>query len=240
MEQTIQHRKSEVQAVQKKISNLQTEFDRQSIHLLAKQTATADASKALFYQEQADLRVEIETQKHIIDRNNAKITEHENKLESLNGARGQLKYEIEREEIALTSTKQETDRLLRENSQLEASKDLLQSEIGELSGDRSQLQSEITDHEAVKMRLIEDIRALEAEYERDKLAKDENIAKLNASILDLSQNLDLIQEKERLIRTDLATWQRSLDEKDKNLRIRELKVEQGENKIVQNAGLLNL
>lgn len=240
LEQKIQHRKNEAQAVQESLTQLQAEFDRNTIRLLAEQTATLDATKVIFENEQADLKETIEKQSLVIDRNNTKITEQDKALELATNAVSQIIYEIEREERALTDAKQQTDKLIRSKSELSADKLALELSITLLEERKLTVETEAVEQIKAKGLIIDDINELQEVYDKDKLDKDQTIAFLNTKILDLSQKATVIQDKERLIRTDLATWQESLAEKDKNLRLRERKVEQGEDKIVQNANLLNL
>lgn len=148
--------------------------------------------------------------------------------------------EMNSAEAKLNDTKALNDELIKQNSQLGLARDLVLSEISSLDTARSIAQTATMESEALKMRLIEDVQSLEVEHDEKVQDKEKSIALIDAKILESSQQLDLVQDKERLIRGDLATWQRTLEEKDKNLRIRERKVDEGENKIVNNASLMNL
>lgn len=240
LEQTIQHRKSELQAVQRKLTDLQTEFDRKTLRLLEEQSETLDKSKRILIDEQADIRDQIERQKRVIERNTSQILGFEIAVVELNEVIAGIHSEMNSAEAKLNDTKALNDELIKQNSQLGLARDLVLSEISSLDTARSIAQTATMESEALKMRLIEDVQSLEVEHDEKVQDKEKSIALIDAKILESSQQLDLVQDKERLIRGDLATWQRTLEEKDKNLRIRERKVDEGENKIVNNASLMNL
>lgn len=186
------------------------------------------------------LKKEIDEQSSILEKNTSKIVGNQAAIEELKEVQNILHDEINAAEIKLSETAQKNERLAKENNQIVLQIDSLNSDAAALSQTNNVLQQDIAQSEALKMRLDEDIQTLESDYEQEKATKEVSISKLDVKLLDKSQELDLIQDKERLIRTDLASWQRSLEEKDKNLRLREVKVEEGENKIVTNANLLNL
>lgn len=80
----------------------------------------------------------------------------------------------------------------------------------------------------------------EAEYADKTASKEKIIQTLDTKILAVTQALEERQLAETSTRDELAKMQRTLDERDRNLRIRETKVEQGESKLIQNANLMNL
>lgn len=78
------------------------------------------------------------------------------------------------------------------------------------------------------------------EYATKIANKEEILKNLNANLLKITQELDEKQRIESSIRDELAVTHRLQDERDKNLRVREAKIEQGESKLIQNANLMNL
>lgn len=85
-------------------------------------------------------------------------------------------------------------------------------------------------------------RAHEAEtaYASKINGKEAKIKLLDAKTLKITQDLEERQRVELSTRDDIAKMRREINERDKNLRIREAKVEQGEDKIINNANLMNL
>lgn len=84
------------------------------------------------------------------------------------------------------------------------------------------------------------IDAYEVEFANLVAEKEKRLKLLDAKALALKQKLDLQDKVEADTRLEFANRQRRLDEWEKNLRVRESKVELGENKLINNANLLNL
>lgn len=197
-------------------------------------------AKQPLFKELDVLKVKIQSQEKAITDNASEIILQEEALEGLLSLAKEANNKLSVAETSLTEVNERTEHSLSENKRQSDVKELLQADISELETYNNILHSETTEAEALKMKLIEDIQGLETEYTEKKEQNDKNIEFLDAQILEKSQNIETIQEKEYLIRTDLAKWQKRLEDQDKNLRIRELKVQEGETKIVQNANLLNL
>jgi chromosome segregation ATPase len=116
--------------------------------------------------------------------------------------------------------------LERQNSVLAEQKTAKEAEI-----------SRLTETEA---NLLVRVGELDDEYAGKIAEKEQSLELLNAKVLDQANNLDKMHQEEQIIRNDLAAWQKRLEAKDQNLRIREAKVEGGEEKLIQNSNLLSL
>lgn len=81
---------------------------------------------------------------------------------------------------------------------------------------------------------------LEEKYNNATVSKEAEIKLLDAKLLAGRQEIEQYQQEMQTTRISLAERQKQLDERDLNLRIREAKVEQGEDKIIRNSNLLNL
>lgn len=116
----------------------------------------------------------------------------------------------------------------------------LQRDIGTAEEQKRALESRLETLQATKDSLAHKIATLDADYNQRVAEKGKIVEILDAKILDLSQQAENFAIQENAVRRDLATTQKMLEERDKNLRVRELKVEQGEGKLVANANLMNL
>lgn len=120
--------------------------------------------------------------------------------------------------------------------------------------DKRELELQVSALNDTKLQLAHDIATVEQQlkvaqtkviladkaYQAQVDEKQAAIAKLDASLLDRTQFIEALRQEESVLRSSMAAWQKTLEEKDKNLRIREQKVELGENKLIQNSNLLNL
>lgn len=140
------------------------------------------------------------------------------------------------------------------NQDLRGEKSVLESEIEELKQVRQTLQADIgslqTSHDDYKSHiseLREEFSELEDKTHRFKEDSEAQEAELTTKISMLeAKRTALIQDIEEnranddQVRDNLAAWQKSLEEQDSNLRIREAKAAQQEKAIVRNYKLLEM
>lgn len=104
------------------------------------------------------------------------------------------------------------------------------------STEQSMLAPLLDEEKAIHQRIVR----LEEEYATKSADKEAAQAIIDGKLLTSQQEWEQHQQEDTVVRNSLAEWQKRLEERDKNLRIRERKVEQGEGKLIQNSGLLNL
>lgn len=240
LEQTIQHRKSEVQAVQQKLNQLNDDIDKKTTILLAEQQEQLKLDKSNAHREIATLKAEIEeletfkttlTEENLILKNdyNALIIEL-----------GQANASIKNVHNSISDAK---DTLLTIRSKVRDHTSVNADVVNQITENNTILTTTrlaIDDLNSQKQQILTDISNLETKYSDIATEKELYISQLDAKISDLVVNLDNRQREEMITRNDIAIMQKSLDEQDKNLRIREEKVSQGEDRLVNNANLLNL
>lgn len=120
-----------------------------------------------------------------------------------------------------------------EKATLEQYISMLMDEKAGLEQSLTGLKAAIGEHQAK-------LDSIDAEYAQKTANKEASLKVLDAKLLSVSQRLERIAADEAVTRNEFATRQRTLDERDANLRIREAKVELGEAKLVNNANLMNL
>lgn len=124
--------------------------------------------------------------------------------------------------------------------ELKRTEEALTGQIAEL-----QIQDEQACDQLVAVR--KEVADLDSRLSALSLQYDQNMAKFvrEIDLLELKKDaleLDIIENRanDEAVRENLAKWQKTLDEKDDNLRIREAKVNQQEKAIARNYNLLNL
>lgn len=150
------------------------------------------------------------------------------------------KAELERLETTTKTHSIEHEQLKIDNESLKANNDSLNASLVILDAEIHGRNETITSLDTKISRLEAKITELTAKYDAEKAKKDKGLALLGVKLFEITQQIENRQTEEELVRKDLANWQSRLEERDKNLRIRESKVEQGENKMLRNSDLLNL
>jgi chromosome segregation ATPase len=173
----------------------------------------------------------------------------------------ELKREQGKVESELRATQSTVDELLEHRGELE-------QEVHRLKTTQADVKSDITGLEAQKIALLSDISALNQQvaalqadiadssgqlqvvrsaYNEEKVARTQlnerrrdEMALHERKALEKRQEYDQLDREMEAVRRDLAARAQAQDDRDRNLRIRELKVAQGEDKLQQNADLLNL
>lgn len=140
-----------------------------------------------------------------------------------------------------TITKQERLTSIRDSVKQSAKlKAEVELQVSTLNADKMALEGNIKQLIARRNVLERDITELDNIYAGKEAEKQLQLDKLDKKVLRATQELDKAQGDQDITRDRLATWERSLETRDKNIRIREAKVSQGENRLLQNSELLNL
>lgn len=122
----------------------------------------------------------------------------------------------------------------------QASKQQLELDISILSDKLTALTDSVVSLEAKEATHTQRMAELEEEYTAKLAEKEKSLALLDAKLLDRANQLQQNSDQFTIEKDRLATWQKQLDVRDKNLRVREINVETGESKLIQNSNLLNL
>lgn len=116
----------------------------------------------------------------------------------------------------------------------------LQRQVSELQDVKAQLKLDIaelnTELESKNARL----GGLEATYTTKKTEKEAELLIIVDKLYAKTEELTKVEQIMDIERRDIASRQQALDERDKNLRLREAKARNDEESIRSNAGLLNL
>lgn len=128
----------------------------------------------------------------------------------------------------------------KEISELENVKSDLKKTNSLLFSEELRLEDTIKEKKTVITELRQQIAMVTTELAEQETDKEKKLGLLNAKLLAVTTQIKQHIEEDMMIRRSLANWQKQLEERDQNLRMREAKVEQGEDKIVRNANLMNL
>lgn len=136
--------------------------------------------------------------------------------------------------------KKEVANLQQELANFNIEKDSVAINISALREEANDLKDQTTAKADKLEDIAIEISKLEEEFDSKKLQMTKDLELLQAKTNKQAQQLVESQANESKMRESLAYRQRELDERDKNLRIREARAEQSEAKIAQNANLLNI
>lgn len=175
-------------------------------------------------------------------------------LKSLNLQHDARLEEIDKDTAALETVKSHVNGFQEASIVLKTDTQRLQSAIRPLESEKVHLEQCVSDLVDKKRDLETSVNALDSEFAACELriiqaeakytvliTKKEAVVKnLDTKTLDMLHKIKESEVAESATREDLSRWQRVLEERDRNLRIRENKVEMGEDKLVQNSNLLNL
>lgn len=124
--------------------------------------------------------------------------------------------------------------------QYENTKLILKDDISDLNTYKKTLENDIEALEGVKSTWTDKMLTLDEEYSTKKQGLESDLANINAKLDEVTVIIEDKIAEDTKTRTDLATWEHALQERDANLRRRENKVSDGENKITRNSNLLKL
>lgn len=231
---------AEAQAAQRKLDELQAQFDRETTRLRVAQHKELTEARAVLLAAIEDAQLDLDAKNEALDGVEQQLRATETKvkeatdrlaiaLQGIESAQNEL-AEVRRQQIraddAVAKANQKRTDLERDNSVLATEKMSLQDATNRLRVGKEDLVKQIDD-------LVTDFAA-------QKTLKEDHIEQLNRQIVDLTAEIEQKTEEDRVTRASLAEWQTRLEAQDQNLRVRELKVAEGESKIVRNANLLNL
>lgn len=222
------------------MSNLQTKFDSETARLVAEQEATLKEAIIPLEAELKRLKDDIIKQNQLLAGNIPKIQAHKDEIRALEEIASVKQNDLIAADTQLKGIMQRLTHVTEEVKGFETQLQLLRQFIGTAEEQKRTIESELETLQATKDSLGHKIAALDADYDQKTAEKGKIVALLDAKILDLSQQSESFTVQEETTRQNLAKWQRILEERDVNLRIREAKVEQGEDKLVTNANLMNL
>lgn len=240
METQIQHRTSELQATQSSLDTLKEVIDKRTESLLKAQEKRLQDAADLLNANLEDLKSRIEAQQKIISENIKAIDQLSEEKRAAEEARQVVKATSDETLRILAHNLSEVEQAKQDGVVLEQQKTALQAEYSHLEQQKPALESEITDLEAKKAQLIQVTADLDTLYSQKTVEKEKGLNLLDAKVLEASQKVQTAQAELQLMRDDYATMQKLMDERDRNLRIRESKVELGEGKLVSNSALLEL
>lgn len=176
-----------------------------------------------------------------------KIKESESYITRLEESKKTLEYDVSKLQSTITTlyqTRDEQDVLIGQQSdkieQFDGRIRVLTGEYNRMNDDKYSLKSSVLELTGQESLLRSKIERLSGEYESRTAQLEKELAELDNKVKNSQQKLIDINRQEEIIRGDLATRQMRLDEQDKNLRIREMKVQSAENQIRANANLLDL
>lgn len=116
----------------------------------------------------------------------------------------------------------------------------LEQTVARLNTEENRLLQVISDKEAELYHLEQRTVEATTAFDIAKTDREESLRQLDAKLLVVTTGIDQKLADEQLTRKSLAEWQTKLESQDQNLRIREMKVSEGETKIVRNSALLDL
>lgn len=123
---------------------------------------------------------------------------------------------------------------------LSQQKQLVGEELSNLKDTQAKLMQEQTALESQIQGKKADLSGLSEEFTTKQAEFEQELSILEAKKQKISQEIIDNKAKDEVVRENLSNWSKTLDEKDKNLRIREAKVAEKEKAIVRNYNLLNL
>lgn len=240
LEQQIQHRQSEAQAKQKQLDTLSEAIEARTLTLLESQQERLTAAAVPLKASLEELKSQIKTQKGLISANVEIISRQMADIEAQNVTLAAAQVAVAETSKKLVNALARMEDVKATITKMGAQKQQLESDTADLVAHATQLTATIDELIIQQTALEGKLATLDEVYRTKQAEKERIIAMLDVKIIEFTQNLDAMRADEQRTREDLAVWQRSLESQDQNLRIREMKVEQGEGRLVSNSTLLNL
>lgn len=238
--QQIQHKNAAAQAAQKKLDDLNDQYDKQTAVLLKEQAAVLAEARLVVEAELAEKKPQLDALKAEITELKQQHTSLDDELKPKEERLAAMNRNIMLARQNFITIEQDFLNLNEDISALVAKKTELETANSSLTDIKTELQAEISTLETTKDAKQTALEDLIARYEAIDEEKQESLLLVNSKLLKDTQKLQEVQEKETTIRSELSVWQRQLEERDRNLRVREIKVSTGEDKLIQNSNLLNL
>ena len=206
---------------------------QQRVQELAEVQSAADAKLAVYRQE---IRALTDEQRHLVKRNTtlkSEIAAATADLEGLASRKIQYAQDVE-------DAQRQLARAHAEVGSLDARKTHLDSQIGPLTEEIANKTVEIGQLDAKILELTTKLSTLDSQFASRKEAYEAQITEWLAKIDDLKIRSVELSKQNDAWAADLAAREKALDERGENLRRREFKVNQDEQRVARNAGLLQL
>lgn len=240
LEMTIQHRQHEITASEQTLATLDRKIENQTKQLLVHQAAQLKEQKDRYKTAILTKRKQLKALEEAVQTTTTEL----GAVDSLIKEAQDVLRRLNDERIELT--KQITDCKATCND-FQADIHLRQDELHSVEVRISQKEEEL----ALCTHALGETRALlhakeaalttiEEDYAQKTAKREANIALLDKKLLTRAQELESFKGYEEETRQQLTETQKTLDERDKLLRIREAKVAEGEAKLVQHSNLMNL
>lgn len=233
-------RKNEVLAAQKKLDSLEIKINIETEKLLAERTEKLGAAQKILDDvtkeivEQADLFQQARgAQEHTYSFAEAEIQNLEYTKDKLN----EVLTSLARQKSDLTVSIDKQMALL---STQKTENETLRTSIPLLIIEKEALETEILGLRAYKAELVKKNTKVLEDYKAETTQKERLLDNIDIKIHEKTQLLERQIDELQIVRNAMAKRQLELDEREKNLRLRETKVEQSEDKLLINANLLNL
>lgn len=231
---------AEVRVAQSKLDSLQAEFEQKTAQLLADQEATLEA-------DAKTVQAAIAQQQKVLTATKESVNEAELELSAVRtgveSAQYDLKAVLQDIEIAQDNLV-ETRKQQKQSEELidEAKQKLSTAEltVSRLSTEENRLLDSIHNREGQLASLEQQLVKATTAFDNAKTDREKNLRQLDATLLRITQEIEQKAADEESTRKKLAEWSQELEAKDQNLRIREIKVEAEETKMLNNSSLLNL
>lgn len=222
------------------MSRVQIQFNQKTLQLLAEQDQEIAVHKA--------------KEQDVLGRLRESVSVTQQQLTELNEDRESLDCLLEKLDGSLKSVKLDLENTRQEHKKLAIEIVDIHQDIKESKALYETLSSQISKSQNEKSRLEDDIKYIKKQELQSADLKKEAVAiydaeiaekKKELSLLDVTKNDILLQVEEikkevQFDRSDIATRQKLLEERDLNLRAREAKAAEKEGNILRNSDLLNL
>lgn len=231
---------AEVKVAQGKLNSLEDEIGRKTIRLLNEQAKTVAEARLQLEADIGAAKDELSSTKDAVRTVKASLVAVTGELSSAEEQLSHVKGEIVAQTRQLGTVKDDVTVMERKLEHLDRDRQTLDTAIDALTTEKSRLNEELPplrEQAALLVGRIDDAEKALAQL-TDK--RERQIETLDTLILQKTQQLEAMKLEETATRDYLASWERTLGERDTNLRLREAKVQDGESKLVRNADLLNL
>lgn len=240
LEQKVSHKNAELQAAQRKLSSLSDEYASQTEKLVHKQRKTLTS-------EAIPLRAEIDSLEVTIKKAENSLSDIKNDLDVTNAEFLERTIKLADINVEISMTLKRLSDVEEEYESLCASSESLTTQNAALMTANADLIENNRVSQEALIALQEKVSALESkiisyntEYDDKITDKEYQLHILDAKLLEKANQASEINNNDMKTRQDLAVRAKLLDEKDKNIRVREQKVQQGEEKLIRNSNLMDL
>lgn len=234
------HLENEVRAVQKRRQTLKDEVDLETNRLVAErklQLAATDDAHNERIRELGKTISELTNEVIAIKRRKLELESENEALQTDNALLGDRRANLLKQ---LTEETADLETAQRKYAQIQAQIQHLQGTIAPLQDKQLQLEGVIASLEANRDELEAKTATLDNAY-NSKIAKIDNEI---ASVLEKKQQLELVYaetvRQHEMMSEEIASRVKAADEREANLKRREMKVAQDERMVARNAGLLKL